>query len=210
MLRLSRLRSGTRIMKFETLVVGLLAPLFAIIGVIIGSYLSHAAARDRFLSEKQYEMRVRGYSELISLRLPISQTLVTLVEAKLLTEFYDFRFQHFSHAPFDLNLSQEENKRMLGLIPEFSKLQRELFKALAEISLAYPKNDDVKKAVSDLYRFGAIEVSPPDPQVVNSADLLDKWKADSSAQINPLVEKAFKNRFEKLIAILDAEAGKER
>jgi hypothetical protein len=196
-------------MNYDAIVVGLLAPLFAIIGVIIGSYLSHKSAQQLFLSQKRYEMKVRGYSDVISLRLPLGQTMQTILEAKILSEFYDFRFQQFSHNQFDLNLAQEENKRMLALIPEFTRLRRELFKALAEISFTYPRTQELKDALSELYHIQTLDVTPPQPNAVNSPQLLDEWKSKAVSEIQPLLKQTLNDKVERLVSILDKQLDSE-
>jgi hypothetical protein len=191
-------------LKFDAVIIGLLNSLFLILGVVLGAYLTHKSAQDLFFTQKRYEMRVNGYSDIVSLRIPLAQTMQTLVEAEMLGEFYNFRSEQVTHSQFDLDLAQQENKRRLGLIPEFSRLQRELFKAVAQVSVTYPRTQKIKDAIAEVYYFGTVVVPEPKREEIKSPEMLDYWKSQNTARIPVLVKQTLTDRIDKLISVLDS------
>lgn len=189
-------------MKYEKVLLGLLSPIFLIIGVIIGSYLSHKNAQDLFKQQRVVELRERSYANLISLRVPLIQVQQTLYEAKLLTIFYDFRYKYISHDSIDLEAAKEENKRMLSLIPEVINLQREFATTLADIRLGYELSIELEDAIEDLRKFRTITFQEPDPDIINSPDKLNNWKEKGGKQIQSLLTEEWSDPIQQILPIL--------
>jgi hypothetical protein len=187
----------------------LLSAVITLASVFVGSYITYKYSVNLFLEQKKFELRVQGYSDLQGLKVPISQVEQTLLEASALSDFYNFRWLYLTKDKFDLNMALEENKRNLSLIPEFSKLQRDLFKTLANISVVYSKNPELTTAISELYNFKTIIVNPPNPDLIKTQAQLDKWHSEAGIQLRLLVKQEFTTRIEKIISVLEKEnAGK--
>ena len=193
--------------EYETVVIGLLVvPLFAVIGVIVGSYLTHKSAQELFSSRRERELRERSYSTLMGLKIPLSQTQQTLMEAKLLTEFYDHRYRYMSKDQFDLDMSQSENTRMLALIPEFTALQRELAAALGDVRISYQLiTPELEEAVEAVRRYRTVTLQPLDPTKIKTPEQLDAWKEQAGEKLVSLLRSEWNDKIDHLLPLMFAQ-----
>lgn len=190
------------IMKYEAIVIALLGSLFTLLGVVIGSYLSHKSAQDLFLLKQTSEVRIRSYARLMGLKLQLVQTIQTHLEAKILTEFYEARYLPLTHNPEDLQEAKRQYDRALALIPEISKLLRDLFETLGEVQVAYNVDDQLSTRLEALYRFRGADIQFPDKGVINTEADLNVWKEQTNKQIHEYLRAEFLDRFEALLPLL--------
>lgn len=189
-------------MKYENVIIGLLSPLLVIIGIVIGSYLSHKSALDLFVQQREREIRERSYASIMGLRVHIMQVQQTLYEAKLLTLYYDFRYHHITHTQTDLDAAKKENQRMLDLIPEVSIAQRELATTLGDIRLSYEISNELEEAIETLRKFQTIKLIEPDPGKITTIKQLKVWKEKATKQIQSLLEEEWNKPIEIILPLL--------
>lgn len=188
-------------MKFDTVIIALLTSLFALIGVVIGSYLSHKSSIDLFYFRKDIELRERSYSKLLGLEIAWNQAMQTCLEAEMLTEFYDARYLQLSHNAEDLKESMKQNDRKLALIPRVSDIQREIFETLGDIRISYKIDEKINASIEAIFKFQTLKINAPG-QVKNDEDL-EKWKNTVNLLIHDYLNKEIKQKIGTLIRLLE-------
>lgn len=189
-------------MKYEAIALAIIGSLFTLIGVVIGSYLSHKSAKDLFEIEQRSNLRIRSYSRLMGIKLPIIQTNQTNLEAKMLCEFYETRFLSLSKNPEDFAEAKRQNERGLDLIPRISDLNRDLFETLGEIMIAYEMDDELSKQIDKLYHFQSANVELKNRDKIKSEADLEKWKEEANSQIKAYLNSEFRDPIESLLKTL--------
>ncbi len=189
-------------MKYEAVTLVILGSLFTLIGVVIGSYLSHQSAKDLFEIEQKSNLRIRSYSRLMGIKLPIIQANQTNLEAKMLCEFYETRFLSLSKNPEDLAEAKRQNERGLDLIPRISDLNRDLFETLGEVMIAYRMDNELSKQIDKLYNFQSANVKLKNRDKIKTEADLEKWKEEANSQLKPYLNREFREPMESILEIL--------
>ncbi len=189
-------------MKYEKVFIGLLSPLLVIIGVVIGSYLSHKSSLDLFERQREREIKERSYANLMGLRVHIMQVQYTLYQAKLLIKYNEFRYEHLTHTQTDLETVKKETQRMLALIPEVSKIQRELATTLADIRLSYEISSELEDAIEVLRKFTIMILVDPDPEKIKTAKQLKAWKDEYLRKIQLQLYEEWNIPIEQVLPLL--------
>jgi len=186
-------------MKRETIIIALITPLFTIIGIVIGNYLSHQSAQELYLLQRRSELKERTYSRLMGLKLPLTQALRTHLEAKMLSEFYDARYIRLSHRSEDRVESKRQYQRALDLVPKIADLLREVFESLGEVRIAYDLTPEIETQVNAIYTFSAADISPPGQDEIRSEVDLERWKNKINTQIVQYLDDQYTTKFNSLL-----------
>lgn len=186
----------------KNLSITLLCAVLPIVGVIIGSYLTYESSEKFFLKQREVELKERSYSRIMGIGRQISQLMRTMYEANILSEYYNFRFKYISKNIDDLNMSKKAYERMLNMIPEFSKLQRELFESLGDVRISYEINPDLNNKIEELYYFKMFNVDSPDFSVVKTRDDLDLWLDDEVEDLKGFIVENLGSKIDNLLPIL--------
>lgn len=166
--------------------------LFALGGVYLGSLLN-----SRKESKKSArELKIRAFTKLVSLKLPLIQSIQTNLEAQLLSNYYEARAYMLS-SDSDLQEAKAQNNRMLALIPEVTKQRSEFGVAMAETKIAFDVPKEINQLFMDIYKAQSLHIN----SVVNlftTEDELNKWKDHTYH----LVSSHLKNEYSEKIEII--------
>lgn len=179
----------------------LLPSLTALLGILIGSYLTYRYSYSLYIKQKKFENQRISFARLMSLKIPWTQSIRTNVEAKILCEYYETRHNLFSHNIEDLNESKRQNDRALSLIPEISKSQKETFETLGLIQTCYDIDTDLEQAINDLFYYQSLQVLEF-PKSFNTQIELDNFKNEQFSAITSLLKREYEDRFDKILNIL--------
>jgi len=196
--------------KYETIVITIIAPFFALAGIVIGNHLSHRNAQELLVQRQKNELQVRSYARLMGLKLALVQAIQTNLEAKMLSEFYEARYLRLSHNREDLTESKRQYDRALTLIPSASQLLRELFETLGEVMVAYDLDEELSARINDLYHFRGADIQFTDKSIIKTNADLERWKDATNKQIHEILKREFLDRFEALLPLLVSQIRKGR
>ena len=116
----------------DVVVITLATGLFTLGGLYLGALLNSLNKSKK----STREIKIKSFTKLASLKLPLIQTIQTNVKAQLLCEYYEVRaYIHSSNV--DYEEAKIQNNRMLALIPELTKQRSEFAIAVAEIKIAF-------------------------------------------------------------------------
>lgn len=188
--------------NYEKIIIPILLALSPILGAMGGSYLTYKYSQNLFITQRQIELREKSYSEIMGIKRPMVQTTRTIAEAKILTEYYDFRFKNISGDKFDRDFSIKENQRMLEMIPQFSSLSRELFEALGTVRISYKINSDLETKIQELYDFNVFNVETPDNKIIKTDEDLNKWKESKIKELNVFLQENIKKKTDDVLPLL--------
>ena len=91
---------------------------------------------------------------------------------------------------------------MLNLVPEFSKLQRELFEALGDVRISYDLDSEIENRIDGIYGFQMIVIQEPDSNSIKTQEDLDSWKEKVAKEMDRLLKFEFRVKIEALIPLL--------
>ncbi|MCK9580535.1 MAG: hypothetical protein M0Q92_08805 [Methanoregula sp.] len=186
--------------KYKSILITILISLLPIVGVIVGSFLTYKYSKNLYKTQRQIELREKSYSEIAGIKRQLIQSLQTIAEAKILTEYYDFHYKYLSGDPKIIEFAIEENKRMLGMIPEFSKLQRELFESLGNVRITYSIDKNLEKNIQELYDFPVYNVNIlPNSSLIKTEKDLDVWKEERTNELNIFIKQNFRDKVDSLL-----------
>ncbi len=190
-------------MKREAIVIAFLTFFFSVSGIVVDRYLSHKSDQDLFFLKQTREVRIRSYARLMGLKLPLVQAIQTHLEAKMLAEFYEARYLRLTHRSEDIQEAKKQYDRALALIPEISRLMRDLFETLGEVQVAYKIDDQLSTRIDALYHFRGGDIQFPDKGIIHTeADLNALWMEPTKKQIQEYLKVEFLDRFEALLPLL--------
>lgn len=172
---------------------------FALAGVYVGAHLKSRGEQ----ANQARELKIRAFTKLASLKLPMTQLIQTNAEAQLLCQYYDARF-HLTGAQSDLEDAKSQNSRMLSLIPEVTKVRSEFAVAVAELKIAFKLNKKINDVLMSVYQASSLyvpEVNGVYPDVVE----LDRWKEVNAQQISKIVNEQYAGKMELVISELYLE-----
>lgn len=179
----------------------LLPAIFTLIGVLLGNYLTYKNSYNLFTRQKIFENQRISFARIMSLKIPWTQSIRTHIEAKLLSEFYERRYQLFSHDASDLTETKRQYDRALLLIKDISSQQKEVFETLGLIQTCFKMNQELQAAVDDLFNYQSLDVQPYSTNFNNLTEL-DIYHKKMSDQIEPLLKKEYYDKFDKLIHLM--------
>jgi len=188
-------------MTKENLIKTLIPAIFAILGVILGNYLTNKNAYTLFVKKEKFENQRVSYSKIMALKVPWTQSIQTNVEAKLLCEFYETRYVLFSHNKEDFDEAKRQNDRALSLIKDISNYQMQVFETLGLIQTCFEVDYKLQTAIDDIYNYQSIEVNEFSKQLKNQKELdihLDK----QFKKTQELLNSEYKDKLNRLIKIL--------
>jgi len=194
-------------MKYDAIVLMLISSMFTILGILIGGYLNHKSAKELFSFQQNRELKIRTYSKLMGLKMPLVQTIQTTVEAKMLCEYYDARFKFISKDRADLDEAKSQNERMLATIPQVSALKRELFEELGNVKISFDVSTEMSVLIDKIYKHQGIdvsEISAKDGEVIDNR-FLDDWKSKTMIQIQDYLNENFLSNFEGLLPLMSQQ-----
>lgn len=175
----------------------LIVAVFALAGVFLGSHLKSKTDNEKH----RRELKISAFIKIVSLKLPITQTIQTNAEAQLLCWYYDARF-HLTANNSDLEEAKAQNERMLSLIPEVSRLRSELSAAIAEVKIVFDIPKDMNDLLMEVYKAKSLTV----PSVIGqfkTVSELDSWKKKNGELIVEIVKKDYADKIEALIVELN-------
>ncbi|OQA36725.1 MAG: hypothetical protein BWY53_00349 [Parcubacteria group bacterium ADurb.Bin326] len=188
--------------NYEKTIIPILLGILPIVGAMVGSYFTYKYSQNLFIVQRQIELREKSYSEIMGVKRPIIQTTQTIAEAKILTEYYNFRFKYISGDQFDRDFAIKENQRMLELIPQFSSLSRELFESLGSVRISYKINKNLETKIQELYDFKVFNVEAPDNKLVKTDEDLNKWKEQKAKELDVFLQENIKKKTDDLLLLL--------
>ena len=194
--------------KIDDNMVNILVPaIFALIGIVLGNYISNRNANLLFITQKKFELRHRSYSKIMGLRVPLIQTIQMQLEAKILTEYYHARYIRLSNLDGVLEQSKSEYKRAIELQPTTSSYIKELYEAIGEVSISYNLINSLESKLNDFYnfQFSSLEIKPIDMQTINSEDDLENYKQNASSNMYKLLHTAYDKKIKDIIEELDKQ-----
>jgi|GEM_PF-3351336 len=142
-----------------------------------------------------------SFSRLMALKNPWAQYLVTNLEAKLLSEFYERKYQLFSHDNFDLEEAKRQNDRGIALIRDISKNQQEVFEVLGLIQVYFKPDKELQNAIDDLYNYKSLDIKSF-PNNFRTQGELDAFFQKVGQEMRLLVTKEYTNKMERIIVLL--------
>ena len=178
----------------------LIAGLFAIAGVWIGSFLNQKSGFRQAHKQQMRELRIRSYAKLMGIKIPFDQAVKTNAEAKILCEYYDARF-HLLGNREDLDEAKKQNDRGLGLIPQISSLRRDLSETLGEVQISFPQSNELSAAIVAVYKSPSIDIQEIRGQVPSLA-ALDEWKSKAFLSLSSTVNTEYSDKIQRLLDLL--------
>lgn len=154
--------------------------------------------------KNKIENRKKLFARLMSLKIPWTQYYRTNLEAKMLSEFYERRYQLFTHNVTDLEESKRQYNRGLDIIKEITNTQRDVIEVLGLVEVYYNVNKNLKIALSDLYNFKSVDV-PPFPLTFKSEAELDAHFKSSTDVINIVLQREYIAKIEAVITHLRSQ-----
>ncbi|EOV4651079.1 hypothetical protein ACONRW_004669 [Vibrio parahaemolyticus] len=181
-------------------ILSIIAPgVFALLGVYFGSKLKSKSDKETQLRE----LKIKSFTKVVSLKLPLTQVIQTNAEAQLLCQYYDARF-HLTGNQVDQDEAKAQNARMLSLIPEVAATRSEFAAALAELKIAFAIDKNLNKELMEIYKAQSLYV----PEVngkFSSVSKLDEWKDNNAKQIVEILKKQYSDKIEAVIEKLYSE-----
>ena len=191
-----------QIPKLSPELLKILVPaIFTILGVLLGNYLTYKNSYNLFTKQKTFDNQRISFSRIMSLKIPWAQSIQTNIEAKLLAEYYETRYLLFTHDIEDLTEAKRQYERGLLLIKDISLEQKEVFETLGLIQTCFKVDKELQIAIDDMFYYKSIDVSPF-PKNFKTINELDDFLKKQNATIQPLIKEEYKDKFDKLIAIL--------
>ena len=183
----------------DAIATTLITGVFALGGVYLGTLLNSLNESKK----STREIKIRAFTKLASLKLPLTQSIQTNIEAQLLCEYYEARAYMLS-SDADFEEAKVQNNRMLALIPEVTKQRSEFAMAVAEIKIAFDLPKEINQLLMDIYKVQSLKIN----SVVNSFNTeeeLNQWKNLTSEQIINHLKNEYTNKIEKIIEHLYPE-----
>ncbi len=180
----------------------IISGMFALAGVFLGSHLKSKGGEKK---EKR-EIRIRAFTKLVSLKSPLTQTMQTSTEAKILCEFYEARYK-INGDISDLEEAKSQNSRIISLTPEVSKFRGELASAIAEIKIAFDLPKEKNDLLMAVYKAKAFEV-PEIAGKIKTVKELDAWKIKSAERLSQILQEEYSDKIEALITEIYPEFDK--
>jgi hypothetical protein len=156
------------------------------------------------LGKIRIENQRHAFARLMALKIPWTQFIRTHLEAKILSEFYERRYQLFSHDIRDLDEAKNQYDRALSLIKDVSNIQKEIFEVLGIIQANFKINPELQKSIEALYNYRALEIKSF-PMNFNTQAELDAYNKTVSNEIEPLIKEEYTNKIESIISLLRAK-----
>jgi hypothetical protein len=172
---------------------------FALAGVYLGTHLKSKGDK----AAQIRELKIRSFTKLVSLKLPMTQIIQTNAEAQLLCQYYDARF-HMTRNHADLDEAKSQNNRMLSLIPEVTKVRSDFATSLAELKISFEIKMDLNDQLMEVYQAKSLYV----PEVNNKfskIEDLDAWKNENSKRIVSKIKAEYTIKIEAAISKLYPE-----
>lgn len=167
--------------------------IFTLVGVYFGTLLNSLNESKK----SAREIKIRSFLKLASLKLPLTQSIQTNIEAQLLCEYYEAR-AYMLNSTDDLNEAKVQNNRMLSLIPEVTKQRSEFAMAMAEIKIAFDVPVEINQLLMDVYKSSSLKIN----SVVNkfaTEEKLNEWKEESHKLIVNYLKNEYSNKIERII-----------
>ena len=177
----------------DAIATTLITGVFALGGVYLGTLLNSLNESKK----STREIKIRAFTKLASLKLPLIQSIQTTIEAKLLCEYYEAR-AYMLNSSTDLEEAKAQNNRMLTLIPEVTKQRSEFAVAVAEIKIAFDVPKEINKLLMDIYKAKSLEINSV-VNIFNTEDELNQWKEHTFKQIDNHLKDEYSNKIERII-----------
>ncbi|OCL81610.1 hypothetical protein AAW30_01826 [Arcobacter porcinus] len=184
---------------FDTIATTFITGAFTLGGVYLGTLLN--SLNESKKSSK--EIKIRAFTKLASLKLPLIQSIQTNIEAQLLCEYYEAR-AYMLNSNADLEEAKVQNNRMLALIPEVTKQRSEFAMAVAEIRIAFKIPKEINHLLMDIYKAQSLKINSV-VNLFNNEEELNQWKNVTSEQIINHLKNEYTNKIEKIIEHLYPE-----
>lgn len=172
---------------------------FALAGVYFGANLK--ARGDKVAQIR--ELKIRSFTKLVSLKLPMTQIIQTIAEAQLLCQYYDARF-HMTGNQTDLEEAKSQNSRMLSLIPEVTKVRSDYATAIAELKISFEIKMDLNDLLMEVYKAKSL-YAPEVIGVFSNVACLNTWKDENANQIVSIIKEQYSKKIESAIEKLYPE-----
>jgi len=173
--------------------------IFTLAGVFVGAYATDLTQHRLRMDE----LRHHGYARVMGAKIPLTQTVQTILEAKILTEYHETRFQLLSKMASDREEAKYHRDRMLKLIPEFSRIQKEMFEGLGNIITVYKGDDEIRAAVDDILKYQMADIAGPPPDTIRTEEDLDSYKATALQQVERYLDREFVKKIDRLLGLLE-------
>lgn len=175
-------------------ILTILAPgAFALAGVWFGARLKSKGDKEAQLRE----LKIKSFTRIVSLKLPMTQVIQTNAEAQLLCQYYDARF-HMTGAQSDQDEAKAQNARMLSLIPEVSAVRSDLATAVAELKIAFSVEKELNDELMEIYKAKSLYVPEVNGRFSHISEL-DQWKEENAQLIVKHIKEHYTNKIESVI-----------
>jgi hypothetical protein len=153
------------------------------------------------------ENRRNSFAKLMSLKIPWQQYLTTHLEAQMLSDYYERRYQLFTHNIEDFNEAKRQNDRGIALINDISSIQRDVFETIGLIQISFDINSEIQNAIDDLYNFKGVN-NHKFPVNFKTESELDAYYQSATTSIGSILREEYGNKIEKLLTLLRKELKK--
>lgn len=179
----------------------LLPAIFTLLGVILGNYLTYRNSYSLFTKQKIFDNQRISYSKVLAFKVPWTQAIRTNLEAKHLSEYYERRYQLFTHNIDDFNELKRQYERGITLIKDMTSEQKAFFENLGVIQTCFQIDEELQNSIDELFNYKTIDVTPYPTNFKNQSDL-DLHLKDDISKIDPLIKREYIDKIDRLISLL--------
>lgn len=183
----------------------LFSPVFALIGVFLGSYLTYRFGLKQQIKIGDYQKRQKVFGELMGLKFLITQLYVSRFEAFIFSDYHEARWKlgECTKESLDLQEAQRWMHQSEKLVLDIAKSNQALFETIGSIRVVFNNTPTLETLTEKIYRFKTPKVEGPP----TNADVrqLESWKNKAVKDLQELVEQEYGKPIDNLLSYLATE-----
>ena len=192
-------------MKVNRLIIILGPALVALIGVIVGAYLTYHWGISGQLRISDHQKRQQVFSELMGRKFLTTQLYVSRFEALIYSDYHEAKYRQSGY-PNDLQECQRWMHKSEDLALDIAKNNQSLFETMGLIRILFPKTAKIYELIDRIYQFKTPKIlGDPFKMDVNH---LEEWKAKAVKDLQVVVEREYAKPINELLDYLDKEIRK--
>lgn len=185
---------------FQAVISGIFVLLGAFIAMLSGIvlvYLTNKLEIKKEIQLKNYEKRQIVYSELMGMRLTMSQLYLSRFEALVYSDYHEFRYK-ITKDNIDLSESIRWMHKSEDFVKDIAQHNQKLFEKLGLTKILFPNSSELDKLIEDLINFKTpiILQNPTDEMNISQ---LEEWKVKAIKDLQKIVEEEYKRPIDNLL-----------
>ena len=185
---------------YQAVISGIFTLLGAFIAMLSGIllvYLTNKLEIKKEIKLKNHEKCQSVYSELMGMRLVMSQLYLSRFEALIHSDYHEFKYK-ITKDPIDLSESIRWMHKSEDYVKEITQNNQKLFEKLGFVKILFPNSSELDRLIEDISNFKTPIVLQKPTDEMNISQL-DEWDGIAIKDLQKIVEKEYKQPIDNLI-----------